>query len=156
MTETQALETPLTVEPVHVTFVPQRVELTADLRLGAMRRRVFDALLQPATWWPLQRGAVVVEPRVGGRVYVDYADGCGVLLGHVTRLLPPEEFVVAGAFGLPGPAIGVWETRLSTEDRTTRLVARLCVVGEVDESARRGLLRDWDAAYAALAAHFPA
>lgn len=140
-------------ERLEITFVPQRFDVTTELRLDVVRRRVFDALLQPAPWWPriAGRGTVVVEPRVGGRFYRDCGDGCGTLLGHVSRLIPPEMFAIQGSLGLEGIVWAAWQVHLAPLGRGTVLTGVLRGFGDLDDETRRRLLAEWDAVYAALA-----
>ncbi|MDQ1486042.1 MAG: hypothetical protein QOJ62_1735 [Actinomycetota bacterium] len=139
---------------VELRFTPSALDVRHDITLDAGRRRVFDALLHTAAWWPdrIRSGAnVVLEPRVGGRFFESYDDGCGILLGQVARLVTPDEFAIEGSFGLDGPTYALWTLRLDADGQNrTVLHARYRAFGALDEQTRADSPASWDARYAAL------
>ena len=145
---------------VALKFMPSALDIRTDTELDAGRRRVFDALLHIAAWWPdcVRPGAkVALEPRVGGRFFENCDDGCGTLLGQVSRLLTPEEFVIEGSFGLDQPACAVWGVQLEPAGaQTTILHGRYRAFGAFDDEARVIAVNDWEARYTALARYVAA
>jgi hypothetical protein len=145
---------------VSLQFMPSALDVRTDIQLDAGRRRVFDALLHIGAWWPdvTNPGATVtLEPRVGGRFFEACDDGCGTLLGHVSRLLTPEEFVIEGSFGLDQPVCALWSVQLEPGgSQTTILHGRYRAFGALDDEVRAAAVRDWDARYTALAGYIAA
>src|SRR6185437_16350651 len=104
--------------PVELRFTLTSLDLRSEITLETGRRRVFDALLHTPAWWPhrVRAGAgIVLEPRVGGRFFENCDDGCGILLGHLSRLVTPEDFAIDGGLGMPGPVTASWNVRLDAE-----------------------------------------
>jgi hypothetical protein len=152
VTETKFAGAPFDVD---VRFTPSSLDVRTELALDAGRRRVFDALLHVGAWWP-QRGrvgsAVVLEPRVGGRFFENCDDGCGILLGQVTRLLTPEQLAIEGSFGLDQPVCALWSVRLEADgSRSTLVHGHYSAFGAFDEDIRSAAGATWEARYAALA-----
>ncbi len=144
---------------LEVSFAPRLIDVRSELRLEAPRRRVFDALLHLSAWWPhrVRRGtAIVLEPRVGGRFFENCDDGCGLLLGHVSRLVMPDEFAIEGSLGIDGPVTALWSVRLDAGGPHTLLHGRLRAFGAMEEQARDDTVATWDATYAALAHYLDA
>jgi uncharacterized protein YndB with AHSA1/START domain len=145
---------------VRLQFTPASFDVRTELVLHAGRRRVFDALLHIAAWWPHRVRAgtpVVFEPRVGGRFFENCDDGCGVLLGQVSRLVTPEEFAIEGSFGLDGPVVASWRVTLDADDHEhTSLHGRLQAFGAIDEQTREAASARADAVYSALAHYLDA
>jgi hypothetical protein len=154
VTETEFVSPPSAIE---LRFTPAALDVRAEVVLDAARRRVFEAFLHVAAWWPDRAragSAVVLEPRVGGRFFEDCDDGCGILLGNVSRLVMPGEFAIEGSFGLDQPVCALWNVRLDAEghDRTV-LRGRFRAFGALDvldDATRSVEPAAWDARYAAL------
>jgi hypothetical protein len=140
--------------PVELRFTPASLDLRNEIVLDAGRRRVFDALLHISAWWPHRVRAgtgLVLEPRVGGRFFENCDDGCGILLGHLSRLVMPELFAMEGSFGIETPVVGVWSVRLDAEGNHRTLVhGRLAAFGAMEAETRAGAAARWQATYAAL------
>lgn len=140
--------------PVLVQFTPSSLDLRTELVLDTGRRRVFDALLHTAAWWPLRvrPGTVVVlEARVGGRFFENCDDGCGVLLGHLSRLVTPDEFAIEGALGLGSLVSAAWSVGLQADGHEhTILHGRLQAFGAIDDAIRAGAPEQWKTVYNAL------
>lgn len=145
---------------VELRFTPSSLDLRTDVTLQAGRRRVFDALLHIGSWWPhrVHGGAsIVLEPRVGGRFLENCDDGNGVLLGHVARLIMPQDFAIAGSFGIDAPVTALWRLRLDAIDhQQTVLNGRLTAFGYIDDEHRERATSEWDLTYSALAHYLDA
>jgi len=150
-----AVTTPTSLAgPLDVRFIPESIDIATELVVDVGRRRVFDALLHVAAWWPArsQPGAeIVFEPYVGGRFYESCDDGNGTLLGHVSTLVTPDAFAITGSLGLDGPVQGVWTVQLDVagHDRTL-LRGRHRAFGAIDAAVRATAVAGWKFSYASL------
>lgn len=78
-------------------------------------RRVFEALTRDITaWWgpphivDEERGRdIVLEPRLGGRLYEDWGDSAGALWATVTRVRPDEYLELTGPLGTRRLVLGL-------------------------------------------------
>jgi uncharacterized protein YndB with AHSA1/START domain len=64
--------------------------IVRTVEIAAPAADVFALLTEPdalVRWWP---DAAEVEPRVGGRVRMEFAGGASVVTGEVTRYEPPS------------------------------------------------------------------
>jgi hypothetical protein len=143
-----------------VAFTPGSLDVRTQLELDAGRRRVFDALLHMAAWWPDHGrlgSRIVLEPHVGGRFFENCDDGCGILLGQVSRLLTPDEFAIEGSFGLDEPVCALWSVKLDaggagpTKPTKTTVQGRFRAFGALDDDLRMATVAAWERRYAALA-----
>lgn len=99
----------------------------------------------------------MLEPRVGGRFFENCDDGCGILLGHVARLIMPEDFAIEGSLGIGAPVTGLWSIKLDAEDHhRTVFHSRFEAFGAIDDETRAAAAPYWDAMYAALALYLDA
>lgn len=153
-------ETGMVPAEVELRFAPASLAVRHSIAVKAGRRRVFDALLHAGAWWPhrVRPGTdMTFEARVGGRFFENCDDGYGLLLGHVVRLMPPEEFAVEGSFGFDGPVAAVWDVRLVADGHErTALHGRFRAFGAIDDDARDSAPARWAATYAALAHYLDA
>ena len=141
-------------QDLKVAFTPSSLDVRTEIELDAGRRRVFDALLHIAAWWP-DRGRlgsrIVFEPHVGGRFFESCDDGCGILLGHVSRLLTPDDFAIEGSFGLDQPVCALWSIRLESGGAKTTVQGQFRAFGALDDDLRTATVAAWERRYAALA-----
>ncbi|HLJ56013.1 MAG TPA: helix-turn-helix domain-containing protein [Chthonomonadaceae bacterium] len=76
------------------------VKIETEMRVEAAPERVFDALtVQLDAWWPFRfrpAGRMVMECRVGGRLFEEWGDGTGAYHGMVVWWEPPSKFCVSG------------------------------------------------------------
>lgn len=76
------------------------VTIEAEIPLDAAPEKVFEALTTGLdAWWPLrakQGAPVIVEGRVGGKVYEDWGGQGGFLYGHWAVYDPPHRAVLVG------------------------------------------------------------
>jgi DNA-binding transcriptional ArsR family regulator/uncharacterized protein YndB with AHSA1/START domain len=132
------------------------LDVANEVRIAAPREQVFDAVLRMGEWWPHRfrdGSGVVVEPRVGGRFYEDWAGEEGALYGTVTTLSRPSTFVVTGPMGMGGPVVGVFAFELAEDGDETVLSCTHRAFGDIDEETRQGYTAGWADVYAALAAY---
>lgn len=145
---------------VELRFTPSQLNVRSELVLESGRRRVFDALLHISAWWPhrVRPGTqIVLEPRVGGRLFEHCDDGCGILLGHVARLVTPDQFAVEGSLGIETPITALWGVRLEADGHErTLLHGRFEAFGAIDAKTRDGAASYWETSYAALAHYLDA
>jgi len=157
---TQSFVAAPTPHDIALSFSPALLDLRHEIELPAARRRVFDALLRLGAWWParVRTGShVVLEPRVGGRLFENCDDGCGVLLGNVVRLVMPEEFVIEGSFGMTGLIAARWSVLLRAAGHERSAIdARFMAFGALAEGERAAASARWDSTYAALAHYLAA
>ena len=123
------------------------------LEIDAPRERVWRALTEEiGQWWlpDFYAGgeatkAVILEPRVGGRLYEDWGDGGGLLWYTVIALQPPRSIDLAGhltpAFG--GPAKTYLKLELEEAGGKTRLVVSDAVLGRTSEGAVEQMRSGW-------------
>jgi len=146
--------------PVVLQFSPSSLDIRTEIAIDTGRRRVFDAMLHIAAWWPhrVRAGtAIVLEPRVGGRFFENCDDGCGILLGHLARLITPDEFAIEGTLGLGGPVSALWSVSLHADGHTrTVLNGRLQAFGAIDDAVQKAAPEQWSAVYNALAHYLAA
>lgn len=89
------------------------MSIQREIMIHAPRPRVFNALInQTGAWWVepyrLAKGThtIVLEPRVGGRLYEDWGGGQGGLWGIVTSIKKDEWVELTGAIGMSDIAHG--------------------------------------------------
>jgi uncharacterized protein YndB with AHSA1/START domain len=69
---------------------PETRPIVRTVEIAAPPERVFALLTEPQAlvrWWP---DAAELEPRLGGRVRMEFMGGTSVVTGEVTRYDPPE------------------------------------------------------------------
>ena len=76
------------------------VKIETEIRVEASPERVFEALTRDLDdWWPFRfrpNGKMVMECKIGGRLYEDWGDGAGAHHGMVVWWEPPYKFGGAG------------------------------------------------------------
>ena len=76
------------------------VKIETEIRVEASPERVFQALTADLdAWWPFRfraNGKMVMECRVGGRLYEDWGDGAGAHHGTVVWWEPPYKYGGSG------------------------------------------------------------
>lgn len=113
--------------------------------------RVFDALTKEVSaWWGMphmysEKSArdIVLEPRVGGRLYEDWGDGEGVLYATVSIARRPEWIRLSGPIGIGGAVAGVVDIKLSPRGQETVVRLSHRVVGEVTEETESSYDQGW-------------
>lgn len=127
-------------------------EVKFDLRIDAPPARVWKALVEEtAGWWLKEYSsgpkfrAMVIEPRLDGRMYEDWGDGAGVVWYRVVALDPPQRIELIGhltpAFG--GPALTMMRIELKASGRATRLMLADTLSGRVTEETAQSITDGW-------------
>lgn len=136
-------------------------ELTVTIR--AQPRKVWKALITDTSrWWPKEFFAnpdskgMVIEPRVGGRMFEDAGDGAGVLWGIINVFDPPRGLDIVGflspAFG--GPATTMIQITLQESGLGTLLQLSDHTWGPIAPGLKKSLLEGWRALIADSLAPF--
>ncbi|MEM7442274.1 MAG: metalloregulator ArsR/SmtB family transcription factor [Pseudomonadota bacterium] len=112
---------------------------------------VFDALVNKVSqWWrpPFvhrpETKQLTLEPHLGGRLYEDWGDGDGMVLGFVTTLKRPEELRVTGSIGMRGPVSGEVRFELAEEHGGTRINLSHQALGVTDEENEANYRGGWE------------
>lgn len=127
--------------------------LSVEVRVAAPRARVWRSLARDlAKWWP--RGfhslpgtrRMVLEPRLGGRMYEDAGRGDGLLWYTVAGILAGRRLVLAGDisadFGGPARSLVTIDLEDDGEGTRVRLADSLC--GRVDRANARAIRNGWE------------
>ena len=127
------------------------VHIEQNITIQASPQDVFDAMTQEiSTWWGppyfhnSEAEGMVLEPRVGGRLYEDLGNDQGMLLATVVLIKRPEQLRLAGAMGLPGPVQGVIQFQLEAKDDGTLLQLSHRMIGEVSEETQTAYAGGWE------------
>jgi uncharacterized protein YndB with AHSA1/START domain len=115
-------------------------DLVVEQAVEASRARVWRTLTRGiGTWWPegfwSLRGSrrMVLEPRLGGRLYEDAGGGQGLVWYHVTGLVRDEWLLLSGemAESHGGPCRNILSIRLETSGARTVVRLRETLFGRV-------------------------
>ena len=128
-----------------------------EIEIAATPDRVWTALTEETdAWWPDDflvtpdpRG-VRLDPRPGGLLVEESADGGGLVWATVIAIEPPRAIHLEGQFGPPfgGPCKSlVWNRLESGEGGGTVFRLTDSVIGLVDEATRANLDEGWRALY---------
>ena len=117
-------------------------EFRFTIELPAAASRAWTALVKEVNaWWPGdfhaagETSRMILEPKLGGRLYEDAGDGNGVLWYQVIALDAPRSITFSGAIAPPfgGPATTL--LRLSLEEisaKTTALEIHDSLFGHIE------------------------
>jgi uncharacterized protein YndB with AHSA1/START domain len=142
------------------------IELSPVVKSIDVRRSAADAFRmfvhETAMWWPLETHALapenntkavqlVVEPRVGGRVYEVTEDGREFDWGEVLAYDPGARFSMTWQLGQPRAQSGEIDVRFESVDvdkcRVTLTHSGWDRVGETAEQMRNGYDTGWQAIF---------
>jgi uncharacterized protein YndB with AHSA1/START domain len=126
------------------------IRIEQQVTIDAPPARVFEALTkQISAWWGhpylVGEGArdLIVEPKVGGRVYEDWGNRAGALWGTVTGLRKPEHLEWTGRLGMSGAVLGVVAYNLEPKGKGTLLKLSHRAAGEVTPDTERNYGGGW-------------
>jgi DNA-binding transcriptional ArsR family regulator len=103
--------------------VGRKIVLESQIRLQASPERVWKAYAdEQMDWYPYNYGgkrlkAIIVEPRVGGRVYEDWGDDAGIMYSTVVFWDPPRAMSTRG-FLTPAITLEQWLVLEAVDDGT--------------------------------------
>ena len=117
---------------------PRLAKFESEVRIDAPPARVFDALTSRLDeWWQFrvrERSTIVVEARVGGRIFEDWGEGRGVMYGTIAQFDPPHSFCSAGVNGWKSATCIAWHRLEPAGDgRATILRRSMQFFGDVDD-----------------------
>ena len=117
------------------------VKIETEIRVEASPEQVFDALTQGLdAWWPFRfraSGTMVVECRVGGRVYEDWGNDTGAHHGVIVWWEPPFKYSCSGP-GAMTPAFQSNDVATVVPDGTGCIYRKsLTLWGAVPEETER-------------------
>ena len=128
------------------------LEIVVEEVVRAPRARVWRALTRElGRWWPAgflsMEGSrrMVLEPRLGGRMYEDAGRGQGLVWYTVAGILQGRRLVLAGDIGadLGGPARTLATFTLEDAGGGTRVILKDVLVGRVDRKNARAIEGGW-------------
>ncbi len=138
--------------------------INVETKIEASAATVWRALTENvADWWPEASFAAGgegdktfrLEPRPGGLMYEDWADGSGLLWGHVTTVVPEKMLQVVGhtfpEWGGPAIWFGTW--KLEEEDGTSVLRFTHNQLGATHEGWDTNVEKGWIFIWSVLKAH---
>jgi len=130
---------------------PGIMHVEQEVTINAPPARVFAAITEEiAAWWgPPQiideerTRDVILEPRVGGRLYEDWGRGDGALWATVTRIRRGEYLELTGRLGIRGAVIGVITFSLQPQGPGTILRLSHRAAGEIGPETEGNYDRGW-------------
>jgi uncharacterized protein YndB with AHSA1/START domain len=128
----------------------ESVRIELEVTIAAPAEQVFEALTRSVSaWWGppyLHEDAtdIVLEPKVGGRLYEVWGEDEGILWAIVTRLRRPKELRLVGSMGMLEPTHGVVTFQITPRDEATTIVELTHeAFGRVGEQARASYSAGW-------------
>ena len=123
-----------------------------EVLIEAPIERVWRAMVVDTNeWWHREffigpdPKALLIEPRLGGRMYEDWGDGEGMIWGHVNMVRSPELLQIVGDcskdFGGPSRHIMTWN--LEQDGGTTRLRLEHSIHGHVTAQVEENTSAGW-------------
>jgi len=133
------------------------IQIEQEVRIEAPPSRVFEALTQDvAAWWGApylynqQATDIVLEPRVGGRMFEVWGQGKGkqedegALWAVVTAIERNKQLTLSGPMGMSGAVSGIITYSLEPAGKSaTTLKLSHRAIGEVTEEARQNYTFGW-------------
>jgi len=118
-----------------------------ETTINAPREKVFKTLVERVHEWFFDTGdsgKMVIEPRVGGRWFVDQGDGAGSWWGTVVDFVPNEKLAFHGLIGVRKPCTSVATFELAdAEGGETTLLLRHRAVGVMDKGSKASFDGGW-------------
>lgn len=126
------------------------IRIEQQITIDAPPAKVFEALTKRiSAWWGapylIAQGArdLIVEPKIGGRVYEDWGAGAGALWATVTGLKKNEHIEWTGRIGMGGAVVGVVAYNLEPKGKGTLLKLTHRAAGEVTPDTERNYGGGW-------------
>lgn len=128
------------------------VTVEMELQIDAPLDRVWTAILnEPARWWPVEHricgpsGKMTFEPKPGGRLFEEAADGGGLLWYTVLAIAPGDSLTLAGYIAPPwgGPATSLLRLAVKAEKGGTVLHVTDSLFGAVDQKFAASAQQGW-------------
>jgi len=126
------------------------MQIEQEVTIQGPASKVFDAIIHDlADWWGApylispQAENIVLEPRLGGRLYECWGGDQGALWATVTRIKDYETLELTGPMGMSGAVHCVTTFTLVSLDRATLVRLSQRAVGEVGESVPQAYTRGW-------------
>lgn len=127
------------------------IQIEVEVSINASKERVWDGLVNNiGGWWlkdfyAIPNSKIVLEPRVGGRLYEQNKEGAEGLWYMVTSVYPNQSMEFTGhlrpEYG--GPATSLLKLSLSEENGTTKLRISDALFGDVDEKTKGNIEDGW-------------
>lgn len=131
-------------------------EVELEVLIAAPQERVWRALVdETMSWWDRQffmnpsARALVVEPKVGGRVFEDWGNGAGIQWYHVIGVDPPNALMFTGQLNptYGGPAVTIVQLSLSAIGPRTVLRLGETAFGRIDDKVEAFIRAAWESLF---------
>lgn len=117
------------------------IKIEAEVHIAAKPGVIFEAFTTGLdSWWPhrtRQEANIVYEPEVGGRVFEDWGDGCGLLYGQVSVYDPPHRHELVRSGMGAAPFMTQSAEALEPDGDGTRYRKTLVIWGEIAEDTEQ-------------------
>jgi uncharacterized protein YndB with AHSA1/START domain len=132
------------------------VDLELEISIAATKTEVWSAMVNDLSlWWP--KGAfmtsakkMVLEPRVGGRVYEDDGKGNGGVWWYVHAIQKDDYLILLGHIwpGNGGPAASVAKLSLEKRGKETILKIHDSMFGRLTDARVEQIKSGWNSLFA--------
>jgi len=102
-------------------------------------------------WWPAsmytspETKQFVMEKKLGGLIYEDHGDGCGLVWGTIIGMRKPYQLLIKGTLSkeFGGPATTIEKVSFTEAEGSTEVTYRIDFVGVVDHKTKLSLRDGW-------------
>jgi len=136
--------------PSRILDRPARVALVdCSIEIDAARETCFRAFVDDVAEWFFEKEETKhtqptrLEPRVGGRFFIDLGGGDANLLGIITMIKTPREIRMTGDCTIPQAFVGSATVRFDDREGGTRISVDQRLSGEFDDSLPAALDGGW-------------
>jgi uncharacterized protein YndB with AHSA1/START domain len=127
------------------------IDITEEVVIKAAPPRVFNAVTKEiAAWWgapylytKLAKN-VVLEPKLGGRVYEVWGTGQGRLWGTITQIRKNEWIEITGTIGMKGAVQGIVSFSLEPKGESTLVTLTHHAIGQIGDEIKSGYVTGWN------------